>query len=148
MSANFCFFYSVYYNSLALFLYNNVYFSTLEILMTKVNLKNGSNRSALRKLKCYSYNTLIKMVMKVPKDAKYYANLFAENPVRERFIWGNIIDNDEEIKLTMHIDKVNFRVTYSSDSDVNKYSAPDKIRMFCPEILLWIFFPLRKNGRK
>ena len=84
------------------------YCSFFDSVGRQETLIDNGNKSALRVLKCYYYNTLIKVTQKVPKPMKVYAHLFREDLNIKRFIWQSIIDCSEEINLKMFIDEVSF----------------------------------------
>ena len=79
-----------------------------DIVVTPVSLKDRANESILRVLKCYCYNTLIKMVRAVPKPVNFYAHIFHEKVDKKLFIWQSIIDSNENFNLKMFIDEVSF----------------------------------------
>lgn len=69
------------------------------MIQKNATLLDATNNSMFRQMKCFAYNTLIKIIKKIQIEEKFYNLLFIESH-RDK-IWKHLVDSSREIKLSM-----------------------------------------------
>jgi len=70
------------------------------LVLRNAQLKDATNGSSFRQMKCLAYNALIGIIKKIQKEEKFYNLLFMESD-RTGYIWKHLVDHRREMKLSM-----------------------------------------------
>ncbi|KAK7575899.1 hypothetical protein V9T40_012185 [Parthenolecanium corni] len=78
------------------------------VIQKKTTLQDATNNAIFRQMKCFSYNTLIKIIKKIQTEEKFYNLLFIESHRPGDKIWKHLVDC-REIKLSMVPEEISTR---------------------------------------